>query len=95
MPTMYVPWRHRVASRVLDMMKAAALKVGIAEHSADRFVLRSLLMSSRKQDITVRHKSQTRRQGKVVHRPHRAARRRTKAARLEQRRKGIYRRAQS
>lgn len=95
MPNINMPWRHRVAGNVMDLMKKAAVKIGVGEQEADRFVLRSVLMSAEKKDLTVRHKSKTRVKGKVAHAPHRTARSRTKAARREQRRKDLYRKAQA
>lgn len=79
--------RDRAANRVLDLLKAAALKVGITEAKADRFVLRGLLFPARER-------------GKIVQRRNpdasiRARRRRQRLSRAEQRRKGIYGRAQS
>lgn len=81
--------RDRAANKVLDLLKAAAVKVGIAEPQADRFVLRGLLFPA------PRHKDakivQTRNPDPEI----RARRRRQRLSRAEQRRKGIYGRAQS
>jgi hypothetical protein len=91
-----MPFRQRIANRVFDMMRKAALKVGVTESAADRFILRSLLFSSGK-IAAARHKSKTRERGKLIHTigPRRDARLRQKASRREQRRRGIYGRAQA
>jgi hypothetical protein len=81
--------RERTANRVLDLLKAAAITIVIAEPEADRFVLRGLLIPA------VRHKDhkiiQTRNKDASI----RTRRRRQRLSRAEQRRKGIYGRPQS
>lgn len=81
--------RDRAANRVLDLLRAAAVKVGISEEKADRFVLRGLLFPGLR-DGTMKS-IQTRNSDPVI----RARRRRQRLSRAEQRRKGIYGRAQS
>jgi hypothetical protein len=96
MPNINIPWRQRVAADVINKIRDAAVKIGIAEPEADRFVLRSMLMSAEKKDTVIRHKSKTRVLGKIEHAigARRTARKRAKASRKEQQRKGLYRRAQ-
>lgn len=81
--------RDRAANRVLDLLRAAAVKVGISEPEADRFVLRGLIFPGQ------RPKNgkiiQTRNKSVAI----RARRRRQRLSRGEQRAKGIYRKAQS
>jgi hypothetical protein len=81
----HLPFRERVANRVFDALRAAAKKVGISEHTADRFVLKSILFSAGKKRVGKYHAPGARR----------LARRRQQASRAEQRAKGIYRRPQA
>lgn len=81
--------RDRAANKVLDLLKAAAVKVGIVEADADRFVLRGLLFPAvRRKDHKI---IQTRNPDASI----RARRRRQRLSRAEQRRKGIYGRPQA
>lgn len=90
-----MPFRARIANRVIDMLKKAAKKVGIEEHKADRFVLRSILFSTDRAEAPRRKSKIEGRKGKLIHGPGRAARKRAKASRAEQRAKRLYRRAQA
>ena len=80
--------RDRAANKVLDLLRAAAVKIGITEAKADRFVLRGLLFPGLR-DGKMKC-IQTRNPDASI----RARRRRQRLSRAEQRAKGIYRRAQ-
>lgn len=83
-----MPFRARVANRVIDMLKKAAMKVGIHENDAERYVMKSILFPAPPDKDRRIIQARNRRAVRV-------RRRVARLSRAEQRRKGLYRRPQA